>query len=100
MEYGNMNQEELIKTLEERDLRIATMESELKEAQSMQTDLDAELNSFKTELEGLKENYTGVVEELKKTKELNFTLGRQVSGDKELSTDMLLHTMFGEKKER
>ena len=58
-------------------------------------DLEAEKNSFKTELEQLKEEYKGLLEDNRKTKELNFTLGRKLDvSSKHESAEDVLHNMF------
>lgn len=57
--------------------------------------LEAERDSFKNELEKLKENYGLLKEENKKTKELNFTLGRRLNvEDKKQDAEELLHNML------
>lgn len=61
-------------------------------------DLEAERNSLKTELEGTNADSKRMLDELAKTKELNYTLARQldVSREQKSSEDML-HELFGRK---
>lgn len=57
--------------------------------------LEAERDSFKTELEELKEQFGILKEENKKTKELNFTLGRRLNVEnKKQDAEEILHDMF------
>lgn len=57
--------------------------------------LEAERDSFKNELEELKEQYGLLKEENKKTKELNFTLGRRLNVEnKKQDAEEILHDMF------
>ena len=57
-------------------------------------DMEAERNSFKSENEKLKAEILEVKTEMKKTKELNFTLARKVSTEPEKSAEDILHEMF------
>lgn len=55
----------------------------------------AEKNSFKDELEKLKEDYKDLLEDNRKTKEMNFTLGRKLNVEnKKQSAEEILHNMF------
>ena len=56
-------------------------------------DLEAERNSLKAENEQMLEARKKIEEELRKTKELNFTLSRQV-GHSQKSTEEILSEMF------
>ena len=57
--------------------------------------LEAERDSFRSELEELKEQYGLLKEENKKTKELNFTLGRRLNVEnKKQDAEEILHDMF------
>lgn len=56
-------------------------------------DLEAERNSLKAENERILEAQKKIEEELRKTKELNFTLSRQV-GHSQKSTEEILSEMF------
>lgn len=56
-------------------------------------DLEAERNSLKAENENILEAQKKMEEELRKTKELNFTLSRQV-GHSQKSTEEILSEMF------
>lgn len=101
MSYENMEKEELIEKLTERDLLIATMETEKNQNASNQLDLEAEKTSLTKELEEYKQKLEAQTEELKKTKELNFTLGRQVANTSEqLSIEQALHNVYGENREK
>lgn len=58
-------------------------------------DLEAEKNSFASELESLKKEYGLLKEESRKTKEMNFTLARKLDvSSKHESAEDLLHNMF------
>ena len=63
---------------------------------SVITDLEAERDSFKTENEQLQKDIAALKEENKRTKELNFTLGRKlnVEGQQKKSAEDILHDMF------
>lgn len=56
-------------------------------------DLEAERNSLRAENERILEAQKNIEEELRKTKELNFTLSRQV-GRSQKSTEEILSEMF------
>lgn len=56
-------------------------------------DLEAERNSLRTENEQRKENQKKIEEELRRTKELNFTLSRQVNTQSK-SAEEILAEMF------
>lgn len=60
------------------------------------TDMEAERNSFKTENEKLTKELSDLRTEMKKTKELNFTLARTVSRNtpETQSAEDILHDMF------
>ena len=56
---------------------------------------EAEKNSFKAELEQLKADYKDLLEDNRKTKELNFTLGRKLNVEgKKQDAEEILHDMF------
>ena len=57
-------------------------------------DMEAERDSFKTENEKLRSEISEVKAEMKKTKELNFTLARQFKSEPEKSAEDILHEMF------
>lgn len=57
-------------------------------------DMEAERNSFKTENEKLKTELLELKAEMKKTKELNFTLARSVQTEKPKSAEDIIHEMF------
>lgn len=57
-------------------------------------DLEAERDSFKNENETLLASNKKLEEELKKTKELNFTLGRKVNTAGKKSAEELLNELF------
>lgn len=59
-------------------------------------DMEAERNSFKEENEKLRDELKEVKAEMKKTKEMNFTLARTVdrSGATAQSAEDILHDMF------
>lgn len=63
------------------------------------SDMEAERDSFKTENEKLTKENEDLKTEIKKTKELNFTLARTVSknSDPDKSAEDMLHEMFGKK---
>ena len=63
-------------------------------------DNEAEISSLKSENETLKAGSSKLEEDLKKTKELNFTLARQIDTDKNIpSFEDTLHDCFGIKRE-
>ena len=57
-------------------------------------DMEAERNSYKSENEQLKAEMAEVRTEIKKTKELNFTLARKIDTKPEQSAEDILHEMF------
>jgi len=57
-------------------------------------DMEAERNSFKNENEKLRAEMAELKTEMKKTKELNFTLARSVKTEPEKSAEDILHEMF------
>lgn len=59
-------------------------------------DMEAERNSFKDENEKLRDEIKDIKAEMKKTKELNFTLARTVDQSKNTvqSAEDILHDMF------
>ena len=57
-------------------------------------DMEAERDSFKSENDKLKAEVLEVKTEMKKTKELNFTLARQVKNEPPKSAEDILHEMF------
>ena len=57
-------------------------------------DMEAERDSFKKENESLLSEISDVRSEMKKTKELNFTLARQMNSKPEKSAEDILHDMF------
>lgn len=59
-------------------------------------DLEAERDSFQTELEGLRKEFDSLKDEHKRTKEMNFTLARKlnVEDKKAQSVEDILHDMF------
>ena len=58
------------------------------------TDRDAEIESLRTENGKLIEDAAEKDKELKETKALNFTLGRQVSRQPAMSADQIINEMF------
>lgn len=58
-------------------------------------DMEAERDSFKSENEALKKENSDIKTEMKKTKELNFTLARSVkAAEPQKSAEDILHDMF------
>ena len=76
----------------------------LESAEALETtvkDQDAELNSLRTENETMKAGTAKLENELKETKELNFTLARQVDTSKDRPTfEDTLHDIFYNKEGR
>lgn len=70
-----------------------TMEEMIENQNATIADLEAERNSLKAENEQMLEAQKKIEEELRKTKELNFTLSRQV-GHSQKSTEEILSEMF------
>lgn len=60
-------------------------------------DMEAERDSFKNENEKLRTENSDIRSEMKKTKELNFTLARSVKTDPPKSAEDILHEMFNKK---
>lgn len=87
--FKNLTEDEQAKYLE----GCEALETTLK-------DNEAEISSLKTENENLKAGTSKLEDDLKKTKELNFTLGRQIDASKNLpSFEDTLHECFGLKRE-
>lgn len=64
-------------------------------SQSTVDDLTAERDSFKTENENLRKELQELRESERKTKEVNYTLSRQLNiGAKKVDAEELLHEMF------
>ena len=57
-------------------------------------DMEAERNSFQKENDKLRDELSDLKDEMKKTKELNFTLARSVKREPEKSAEDILHDMF------
>lgn len=57
-------------------------------------DMEAERNSFKTENDALRKELSDLKSEMKKTKELNFTLARSVQAAPVKSAEDIIHEMF------
>ena len=57
-------------------------------------DMEAERNSFQKENDLLRKEMAELKTEMKKTKELNFTLARSVKTEPEKSAEDILHEMF------
>lgn len=57
-------------------------------------DMEAERNSFEKENKNLLSEVSTIKDEMKKTKELNFTLARQMNSKPEKSAEDILHDMF------
>lgn len=98
--YEDLTLEDAIKKLNERDELIEKIKKDAEEAsRTSTTDHEAEVNSLKKELEEITTKLATQAEELKKTKELNFTLGRQVANvNAAASIEESLHDMFGRKE--
>lgn len=59
------------------------------------SDLKAEMESFKSENDKLKEQYAALQAENQKTKELNFTLARTVdAGQKRVTAEEAIYNLF------
>ena len=63
-------------------------------------DNEAEISSLKSENETLKAGSSKLEEDLKKTKELNFTLARQVDSKPTASFEDILHENFCKRGEK
>lgn len=57
-------------------------------------DLEAERNSFKDENEALTKKNQELQEELRKTKELNFSLSRKVAAEPKKSAEEIMNELF------
>lgn len=80
-----------ILTVEEK----SALYTELVNKSKMLDDVTAERDSYKSENETLKTDNEEKTEELKKTKEMNFTLARKVNTEvKRESAEDILHKMF------
>ena len=79
---------EEFRALSEDDQRAAYIES------GTVDDLTAERDSFRTENETLTAENKRLQEELRKTKELNFTLARKVSTEPKKSAEEVLNELF------
>lgn len=76
------------RTLSEDDQRAAFIES------ASIDDLTAERDSFKNENDALSAENKRLQEELRKTKELNFTLARKVSTEPKQSAEEVMNVLF------
>lgn len=96
---------ELLKSFEKSELTKEQIEAAIQSVADSENamnqriaDLEAERNSLKTELEGANSDSKKMLDELAKTKELNYTLARQLDFTKETkSSEDMLHEMFGKK---
>lgn len=86
-----MTYEEFITLTEEEQKAIFTS---LDEKGVLFDDMEAERDSFKNENEKLRTENSDIRSEMKKTKELNFTLARSVKTDPPKSAEDILHEMF------
>lgn len=78
-------------TIEEKTALYKDMTDKLKTLE----DVTAERDSYKSENESLKNDNNEKTEELKKTKEMNFTLARRINTEtKRESAEDILHNMF------
>lgn len=68
--------------------------TKLNETAILYDDMEAERDSFKNENEKLQKELSDLKSEMKKTKELNFTLARSVKRDPDKSAEDILHEMF------
>ena len=79
----------------EKQLTLDTFDLQTVNTQKALDDAEAEKNSFKEELEQLKADYQELLQDNKKTKELNFTLGRKLNVEnKKQDAEEILHNMF------
>lgn len=76
------------KSLPDDDQRAAFIEGNVVD------DLTAERDSFKNENETLSAENKRLQEELRKTKELNFTLARKVSTEPQKSAEEIMNELF------
>lgn len=81
--FNNMTEEEQTNYLQ----GCEALETTLK-------DNEAEISSLKSENETLKAGSTKLEDDLKKTKELNFTLARQIDTKPKASFEDILHENF------
>ena len=96
---------ELLKSFEKSELTKEQIEAAIQSVADSENamnqriaDLEAERNSLKTELECANSVSKKMLDELAKTKELNYTLARQLDFTKETkSSEDMLHEMFGKK---
>ena len=77
---------------------LESLQKTLADMENQLSDLTAERDSLLSELDELKTKHTAIGEELKKTKELNFTLARQTSHAETASSESMLHDIFGKAK--
>ena len=68
--------------------------TKLNETAILYDDMEAERDSFKKENEQLQKEVSELKTEMKKTKELNFTLARSVKREPDKSAEDILHEMF------
>lgn len=87
--FNNMTEEEKTNYLQ----GCEALETTLK-------DNEAEISSLKSENETLKAGSSKLEEDLKKTKELNFTLARQVDSKPHASFEDILHENFCKRGEK
>lgn len=80
------------KTLTEEEQK--TIFTAMDEKGVLYDDMEAERDSYKSENERLAAENKEVKGEIKKTKELNFTLARQVKTEPAKSAEDILHDMF------
>ena len=66
----------------------------LNETAVLYDDMEAERDSFKNENEKLQKEISDIKSEMKKTKELNFTLARSIKREPDKSAEDILHEMF------
>jgi len=68
--------------------------TKLNETAILYDDMEAERDSFKNENEKLQKELSDIKSEMKKTKELNFTLARSIKREPDKSAEDILHEMF------
>lgn len=68
--------------------------TKLNETAILYDDMEAERDSFKNENEKLQKEISELKTEMKKTKELNFTLARSIKREPDKSAEDILHEMF------
>lgn len=68
--------------------------TKLNETAILYDDMEAERDSFKNENEKLQKEILDLKSEMKKTKELNFTLARSIKREPDKSAEDILHEMF------